>query len=128
MHFTRFWPSVEVASESYVDENGECFTSDETIGSGEYSTYLAYLAATPVRTTSFTDATVTGFLVNIVMSTREPFGTGTFNPRPVMRPSRCGISCSNTRAALVSVGMMFSVAARERRRSAAGTSASRWSL
>ena len=61
----------------------------------------------------------------MVMSTSEPFGTGTFSARPVILPSRCGIICSSTRAALVSVGMMFSEAARERRKSPAGTSASR---
>jgi len=78
-----------------------------------------------VRTTSLTASTLTGRPCQQTRSTTEPSGTGTFMARPVSLPRSRGSSSITTSAALVSCGMMFSAAARPRRGSSAGTSASR---
>src|SRR5262249_12461767 len=107
MVFTMCSPSRVVARLSKVLEYGLILTSLETIGSAAYSTYLENLPAMPVRTTSLTAALVTTARVNIVMSTSEPLGTGTLSAKPVILSLRCGIICSSTRSAFVSVGIMF---------------------
>jgi hypothetical protein len=78
-----------------------------------------------VRITSLIATAVTSSRCHDTMSTTEPLGTGTLIEEPVSLPASPGSSSITTSAALVSWGMMFSAAARPRRGSSAGTSASR---
>ena len=65
---------------------------------------------------------------SIVRSTSEPVGTGTRTAKPCSLPSSSGITRPIAFAAPVDVGTRFAAAARARRRSLCGASASRWSL
>ena len=58
-------------------------------------------------------------------STAEPFRTGTATAEPVTRPESEGTTSITIAGERDSCGMMFSAAARPRRMSSAGTSASR---
>ena len=82
--------------------------------------------AAAVRTTSLTASTRDRRAsCQQTRSTTEPFGTGTFMAMPVTLALELGEQLHEHSAELVSCGMMFSAAARPRRGSSAGTSASR---
>jgi hypothetical protein len=98
-------------------------TSLETIGSAQYSTIPLRGPSAARRTAALTSSAVTGRFVQVVRSTVEPSGTGTFIAIPASRPFRPGMSCCTARGAQVSAGMMFSAAERERLSSVSGTSA-----
>ena len=84
-----------------------------------------HFAAMAVRTTSLIAVTVTFLSCQHTRSTAEPFGTGTFMAAPTTFPASSGISSCSIPGERDSCGMMFSAAARPRRMSSAGTSASR---
>ena len=79
-------------------------------------------------TAALTSFAVAGFETRQERSTIDPSGTGTRIAMPSSLPASLGRTLPTARAAPVVVGMMFSAAARLRRRSLCGTSASRWSF
>ncbi len=103
--------------------------SVDTSGSSEYWRIPARgPSAAAASTAAFTSSTVTSRDSWTTRSTVEPSGTGTRIAMPSSLPSSSGRTLPTALAAPVVVGMMFSVAARLRRRSLWGTSARRWSF
>src|SRR6266540_1052352 len=80
------------------------------------------------RNSSLISATLVARAASIVKSTSDPVGTGTRTAKPCSFPSSSGITSPIAFAAPVEVGTRFAAAARARRRSLCGASASRWSL
>jgi hypothetical protein len=110
-------PSTIVASESNTELAGLPRTSEETSGSSEYSRMpLSALLAASAKA-ALTLSIVTALFVSHTRSTTEPFFTGTRIAQPSSLPFSCGSTLPTARAAPVLVGMMFSAAARARRRS-----------
>ena len=100
----------------------------ETSASSLYSRMSRILPWAASRTAALTSSRL-AFLSSLqTRSTIEPSGTGTRMAQPSSLPLSCGSTLPTARAAPVVVGMMFSAAARERRKSLCGTSARRWSL
>jgi hypothetical protein len=126
--FTERAPSIIVDLASKIAEWLLPMTSLETISSSVYSRtfFIGPLAA--ALNAAFTDSLVASLLSSQTRSTIEPSGTGTRSDVPSSLPFRSGRTLPTARAAPVEVGMMFTAAARARRRSLWIRSETRWSL
>jgi len=102
--------------------------SEETSGTSLYSTIEESGPSAASLTAALTSSAEGAVFIRQVRSTIDPSGTGTRIAIPSSRPARFGRTLPTARAAPVVVGMMFSAAARPRRGSLCGTSASRWSF
>src|SRR4051812_43674188 len=121
-------PCAMVRDESKVQEAGQLTMSEDTIGSSVYSRMPLSWPCAAFRNASLTSSLVTSRSRSITRSVTEPVGTGTRIAMPSSLPLSCGMTSAVALAAPVVVGMMFSAAARARRRSLCGKSRMRWSL
>jgi len=117
-----------VESASKIEEWGLPMMSEDTRGTSLYSMMRASGPDAAARTAALTSAAVAGLRRRQFRSTTEPSGTGTRIANPSIRPASAGRILPTAFAAPVVVGMMFSAAARLRRRSSWATSARRWSF
>jgi hypothetical protein len=104
----------------FASNTAECvlpITSLETISSSVYSRMSFSGPAAASLNAAFTCSTVASVLSSQTRSTIDPSGTGTRSDVPSSLPLRSGRILPTARAAPVVVGMMFTAAARARRRS-----------
>ena len=101
----------------------------DTIGSSVYTSLPASEpSSAAAANAAFTSSTVTSRETVTTRSVTEPSGTGTRIAMPSSLPFRCGSTRPVAFAAPVVVGMMFTAAARARRRSLCGRSRMLWSF
>src|SRR5882757_9633218 len=127
MTLTLF-PWTMVRRESKVQDAGWLTMSEDTIGSSVYSSRPVSWPSAAFWKAVFTSSLVTSRSSSTTRSVTEPVGTGTRIAMPSSLPASSGITSAVALAAPVVVGMMFSAAARARRRSLCGKSRMRWSF
>src|SRR5579863_9684486 len=127
--FTRLPPTTIVLGESTIEERESPLKSDDTSSSVSNPRYpFKGPDSDAFFNAAFTSSLVVFFSTHTTKSTTETFGVGTRMENPSTLPPSSGITNLSAFAAPVEVGIIFSAAARARRRSLCGKSRITWSL